>query len=104
MKDMSQSLRDLRPDFRRRLELLSEKFAQATTIYTERKQQIEREYRDAISRLEAERNAVEYLLEVEERRWASFATLEALEEAIGTPTSTEEERAAPSSPTLRAVK
>jgi hypothetical protein len=100
---MNDSLRDLRADLHRRLELLTEKFEQATGVYTERKQLFEREYRDAIALLEAERNAVEYLLTLEEKRWANVATLEALEKAITSSRSAAEGRAAPSA-TIRAVK
>lgn len=100
---MSDSLRDLRPDFHRRLELLSDKFDQATSLYTERKQHVEREYRDALALLEAERNAVEYLLALEEKRWTDVAKLDALEKTVSASKFAADGRAGASA-ALRAVK
>jgi hypothetical protein len=65
---MSDAPRDLRSDLRVRLDIVVNRFAEAVSQYTRKKEELEREYTTTLAELEAERIVLEQLLAIEEKR------------------------------------
>jgi len=65
---MSDAPRDLRCDLRVRLDIVVNRFAEAVSQYTKKKEELEKDYTTTLAELEAERMATEQLLAIEEKR------------------------------------